>query len=77
MARAAWRAQRPLATCYRLIVPDRRGYGASPGPAWTDWEDHRRTTPVCSASRAHFAGHSYGAVIGLLWRPAAATCCAR
>ena len=63
---AVWRAQRPLVARYRLIVPDRRGYGASPGPAWTDWEDHLADAIALLGAGAHFVGHSYGAVIGLL-----------
>jgi pimeloyl-ACP methyl ester carboxylesterase len=62
----AWRAQRPLAARYRLIVPDRRGYGASPGPSWTSWEDHLADAIGLLGGPAHFVGHSYGAVIGLL-----------
>ena len=66
--------QRPLVDDgYRLVVPDRRGYGASPD---TDGEDFDRDADdiadlladedVVGADGAHLLGHSYGGVGALL-----------
>lgn len=61
-----WRDQRPLSGRYRLIVPDRRGYGDSPFPVSTDWEDHITDVVSLLEDGAHLVGHSYGAVLGLI-----------
>jgi pimeloyl-ACP methyl ester carboxylesterase len=61
-----WTDQRPLAAHYRLLVPDRRGYGASPGPAADTWEPHIADALTLLGTGAHLVGHSYGGVIGLL-----------
>jgi len=61
-----WSDQRQLSADYRMIVPDRRGYGGSPDPAPTEWEDHIRDVVALLGEGAHFVGHSYGAVLGLV-----------
>jgi pimeloyl-ACP methyl ester carboxylesterase len=61
-----WGDQRVLADQHRLLVPDRRGFGASPGPAFADWEDLIGDVVALLGAGAHLAGHSYGGVLGLL-----------
>jgi pimeloyl-ACP methyl ester carboxylesterase len=62
----AWAAQRPLAAQYRLIVPDRRGFGASPGPDVGDFERDAADIAGLLDERSHLVGHSYGAVACLI-----------
>jgi pimeloyl-ACP methyl ester carboxylesterase len=70
-----WQAQRPLAEeGFRLLVPDRRGYGKSPA---ADGEDFLRDADDIAGlmgDGAHLVGHSYGG-LGVLFaaarRPAA------
>jgi pimeloyl-ACP methyl ester carboxylesterase len=56
-----WPAQRPLADQgFRLLTPDRRGYGASPA---VDGEDFLRDADDITrlmGDGAHLVGHSYG-----------------
>jgi pimeloyl-ACP methyl ester carboxylesterase len=56
-----WEAQRPLAgEGFRLVVPDRRGYGRSP---WAQGEDFLRDAEDIAdlmGDGAHLVGHSYG-----------------
>jgi pimeloyl-ACP methyl ester carboxylesterase len=62
-----WRAQRPLGDRHRLILVDRRGFGASPGPDRGDWElDARDLANLLPSGGAHVVGHSYGGVSSLL-----------
>ena len=61
-----WAAQRPLGEEYRLIVPDRRGFGASPGPDAGDFERDAHDVAELLPDRAHLVGHSYGGVASLL-----------
>ena len=65
-----WQAQRPLADeGFRLLVPDRRGYGQSPG---ADGEDFLRDADDIIAlmgDGAHLVGHSYGG-LGVLFAAA-------
>ncbi len=70
-----WDAQRPLAEAgFRLLVPDRRGYGQSP-PA--DGEDYLRDGDDIAellGDGAHLVGHSYGclgAMVAAASRPEA------
>src|SRR5512143_3582220 len=62
----AWRAQWPLAARWRLIFPNRPGYGGSPidGREYFD-VDAGHVAELLGAG-AHVVGHSYGAVIALL-----------
>jgi pimeloyl-ACP methyl ester carboxylesterase len=65
-----WEAQRPLAQeGFRLIVPDRRGYGRSPD---ADGEDFLRDADDIAeliGDGAHLVGHSYGG-LGVLFAAA-------
>ena len=70
----AWAAQSPLAARWRLVMPYRLGYGASPPTPGEDFE--RDAGPIADllGDGAHLVGHSYGGVVALLAaarRPAA------
>ena len=62
----AFRAQRPLADTHALVLPDRRGYGASPATGPADFEVDAGDVAALLADGAHLVGHSYGAVVALL-----------
>ena len=62
----AFRAQRPLADSALLIVPDRRGYGASEPNGAADFEVDARDVAALLGEGAHLVAHSYGAVAALL-----------
>lgn len=63
--------QRTLALRRRLLVPDRRGFGASPdlrGSRYTSDHDvdARDVIAVLGEGGGHLVGHSYGAVVAML-----------
>lgn len=58
--------QRPLSDRYRLILVDRRGYGASPFTACSDFMEDAHDLADLLGSGAHLVGHSYGAVACLV-----------
>lgn len=62
----AFRAQRPLSTSYSLVLPDRRGYGASPATGPADFSVDAGDVAPLLRDGAHLVGHSYGAVVALL-----------
>lgn len=56
-----WQAQRPLADeGYRLLVPDRRGYGQSPAADGEDFLRDGDDIAELMGDGAHLVGHSYG-----------------
>jgi pimeloyl-ACP methyl ester carboxylesterase len=63
-------AQRPLADHFRLLIMDRRGYGASPDLAQeayrSDYEIDAQDVAELLADGAHLVGHSYGGVVAML-----------
>jgi len=61
-----WRDQRALAEHYRLLLVDRRGFGASPPDGRVDFERDADDVAELLADGAHLVGHSYGGVISLL-----------
>jgi pimeloyl-ACP methyl ester carboxylesterase len=61
-----WREQRALADRWRLILPRRPGFGASPPLARGDFEAEAPLVAELLDDGAHLVGHSYGAVIALL-----------
>jgi pimeloyl-ACP methyl ester carboxylesterase len=63
--RQTWRAQRELAARWRLILPHRPGFGASPPLARGDFEAEAPLIAELLGDGAHLVGHSYGAVIAL------------
>jgi pimeloyl-ACP methyl ester carboxylesterase len=63
---SAWAAQRPLSADYRLLLVDRRGFGASPGPDVGDFAVDAEDIADLLPDGAHLVGHSYGGVGSLL-----------
>jgi pimeloyl-ACP methyl ester carboxylesterase len=61
-----WREQRPLADHYRLLLIDRRGFGASPADGRVDFERDADDVAELLEDGAHLVGHSYGGVVSLL-----------
>ncbi|MEV6849550.1 alpha/beta hydrolase [Actinoplanes sp. NPDC051411] len=57
--------QRPLAVSRRLLVPDRRGFGASPG-SHSDYAVDATDVVGLLGSGAHLVGHSYGGTVAML-----------
>jgi pimeloyl-ACP methyl ester carboxylesterase len=60
-----WAMQLPLAEKYRLLIPDRRGYGRSPPCAHIDYETDAMDISALLGEGAHLVGESYGAVVSL------------
>jgi pimeloyl-ACP methyl ester carboxylesterase len=58
--------QRPLAEDYRLLLVDRRGFGASPANGRVDFERDAEDVAELLGDGAHLVGHSYGGVGSLL-----------
>jgi pimeloyl-ACP methyl ester carboxylesterase len=65
-AASTWRKQRPLAERWRLILPNRPGFGNSPPLRRNDFEVEAPLFAELLGDGAHLVGHSYGAVIALL-----------
>jgi pimeloyl-ACP methyl ester carboxylesterase len=61
-----WREQRPLGEEYRLLLIDRRGFGASPPDGRVDFERDADDVAELLGDGAHLVGHSYGGVVSLL-----------
>jgi pimeloyl-ACP methyl ester carboxylesterase len=61
-----WREQRPLADHYRLLLIDRRGFGASPANGHVDFERDAHDVAELLGEGAHLVGHSYGGVVSLV-----------
>src|SRR5688572_4333845 len=65
-----WQAQRPLADeGFRLLVPDRRGYGRSPAARGEDFLADAEDIAELMGDGAHLVGHSYGG-LGVLFAAA-------
>jgi pimeloyl-ACP methyl ester carboxylesterase len=63
---STWRKQRSLAGRWRLIIPNRPGFGRSPALERNDFEVEAPLFAELLGDGAHLVGHSYGAVIALL-----------
>lgn len=62
-----WEGQRPLATAgYRLVVPNRRGYGDSPNGGGEDFVQDADDVAGLLGDGAHLVGHSYGGMAALV-----------
>jgi pimeloyl-ACP methyl ester carboxylesterase len=61
-----WREQRPLADRHRLLLLDRRGFGASPANGRVDFDHDADDVAELLDNGAHLVGHSYGGVVSLL-----------
>ena len=65
-----WQAQRPLADAgFRLVVPDRRGYGRSPAAIGEDFLRDADDIAGLMGDGAHLVAHSYGG-LGVLFAAA-------
>ena len=65
-----WEAQRPLAgEGFRLLAPDRRGYGRSPAATGEDFLRDAEDIAALMGDGAHLVGHSYGG-LGVLFAAA-------
>lgn len=62
----AFREQRPLARTRALLLPDRRGYGASPPTPRADFDVDAADVAALLDGPTDLVGHSYGAVVALL-----------
>jgi pimeloyl-ACP methyl ester carboxylesterase len=65
-AEATWSRQRPLGARFRVVAPDRRGYGLSPPTPREDFDVDAIDVEALLGDGAHLAGHSYGGVVALL-----------
>jgi len=61
----SWLFQHPLAARYRLLIPDRRGYGRSPAVPKIDYEENAKDIADLLGEEAHLVGASYGGVVSL------------
>jgi len=61
----SWTFQHPLAARYRLLMPDRRGYGRSPAVSKIDYEENAKDIAELLGDEAHLVGASYGGVVSL------------
>lgn len=62
-----WEGQRPLASAgYRLVVPNRRGYGDSPNAGGEDFLRDGEDIAGLLGDPAHLVGHSYGGLVALV-----------
>ncbi|QIZ34354.1 alpha/beta fold hydrolase [Saccharopolyspora sp. ASAGF58] len=59
-------AQLPLAGEFRLVLPDRRGYGGSPDVERSDYEQDADDIAELLDGGAHLVGHSSGGVVAML-----------
>jgi pimeloyl-ACP methyl ester carboxylesterase len=66
LAGEMWSPQRVLSDQYRLLVPDRRGYGASPPGRRVDLSAEVEDLTGLLGDGAHLVGFSYGGALALL-----------
>ncbi|MDI2028632.1 alpha/beta hydrolase [Saccharopolyspora sp. TS4A08] len=59
-------AQRELADEFRLVLPDRRGYGGSPDVDRSDYRRDAEDIAELLGEGAHLLGHSSGGVVAML-----------
>ena len=60
-------AMEPLAASHRLVLVNRRGFGASPAVEGEDFDvDAGDLAEVLAEAPAHLVGHSYGGVVSLI-----------
>lgn len=67
-----WSRQRELASRWSLVIPNLRGYGASPPTRRQDFERSARDVAALLDEPAHVVAFSYGGVAGLMlatWHP--------
>jgi len=64
-ATVSWAKQRQLARRWRLLLPNRAGFGASPALERSDYEAEAPALAALLGEGAHLVGHSYGALVAL------------
>lgn len=62
---AAWRAQRPLAERWELVVVNRPGFPPGPPVARIDFGEHAAWLRPQLRAGDHLVGHSYGGVVSM------------
>ena len=62
----AWQEQWPLGNAWRLVMPARPGYGASPWPGTEDFERDAGYIADLIEPGDHVVAHSYGAAVAML-----------
>jgi pimeloyl-ACP methyl ester carboxylesterase len=66
-APATFAAMKPLAANHRLVLVNRRGFGASPAVDGEDFDvDASDLAEALAEEPAHLVGHSYGGVVSLI-----------
>jgi len=65
-AELTWSAQKPLASRFEIVAPNRRGFPPAPAVDHVDFEDEAVWLEPFLEPGAHLVGHSYGGVIALL-----------
>jgi pimeloyl-ACP methyl ester carboxylesterase len=66
-APTTFKSLEPLAAGHRLVLVNRRGFGASPAVDGEDFDvDAGDVAEVLNEEAAHLVGHSYGGVVSLL-----------
>lgn len=63
---STWKNQRTLEQNYQLLIPDRRGYGASPAIEHPNFAQNVQDILAIVGTGAHIVGSSYGGIIALL-----------
>jgi pimeloyl-ACP methyl ester carboxylesterase len=64
---AIFAAMEPLAANHRLVLVNRRGFGASPAVEGEDFDvDAGNLAEVLAEEPSHLVGHSYGGVVSLI-----------
>ncbi|MEV5765464.1 alpha/beta hydrolase [Micromonospora sp. NPDC052213] len=63
---AAFAGQQPLASHRRILVVDRRGFGASPDTEQSDYDVDADDIVGLMDRPTHLVGHSYGGVVAIL-----------
>ena len=63
---ATWGAQRPLADRFRVLLPDRRGFGESAPAEREDFLVDTGDLLAVLEEPAHLVGHSYGGIVIML-----------
>src|SRR6188472_491982 len=65
-AELTWSAQKPLASKFEIVAPNRRGFPPGPDVERVDFEDEAVWLEQFLEPGTHLVGHSYGGVISLL-----------
>ena len=64
-AELTWSAQKPLASKFEIVAPNRRGFPPGPDVERVDFEDEALWLEQFLEPGTHLVGHSYGGVVSL------------